>query len=556
MTDINKGDKVQSGPQRPTPMREIDITHYVKHYTRLLWRWKWWIVIAGPLVSAAALIYMLKFQTSDPELAATVLIGLENPPTVTVGIDFVDVDNSKAELMKTRTFLKDIVNKLSLRFQVKKFPRNNIFSKILVDSLAGSGNYVFSIDRENTNVYTISYTNRRFGYKNKIIHSGKLATLNTIDLPDIHLEFTRSFLKDPHKVTFYVTGMPKAIDNLHNGITIKKPDIRKQLFHIEVSLKGRDYILIANTLNTIADAFVEKKLMFMKRKTQSVLSVIEKQYNKARDGFAGAENRLKNFRTSNPTVGLTQSAQRTVSTLTELETGTFAIKNALKEAKGLQAKYANALNEDKIQAAEEIIVFLNSQEYTSAPVLQMEMNRLLSDKRALQNNYAGTHPLIRENEAGIEKLLKNVQNSLVNFVKGAEGRALEKASGIQKLSKKLKGLPSKEVRMAELQRRHQVSSEIFSTVLDRYNQVKVAETIEVADVYVMDYAAPPIPPPVNILQLLAICLLLGIAIAFGPAIVFNMINKTVQTEFELQKLTDMVVLESIPKISTVKRRKE
>lgn len=541
---------------KPTPLREIDFTHYVKHYTRLLWRWKWWIVFAGPLVSAAALIYMLKFQASDPELTATVLIGLENPPTVTIGMDFVGIDNSKSELIKTRSFLKDIVDKLSLRFQVKKFPRNYVFSKISVDSLARSGRYVFNIDRDNANVYTITYTNRKHGYRNKIIQTGKLATLSTVRLPGIRLKFTSSFLKDPQKVTFYVAGMPKAIDNLHKNVELKKPDIRRQQFHIEVSLKGRDYNLIAEVLNTMADAFVERKLMFRKRKTQSVLSVLEKQYNRARDGFAGAEHRLKNFRTSNPTVGLTQSAQRTVNTLTELETSTFAIKNALKEAQRLESKFVESSNEDKTQASEEILVFLNSQEYTSAPVLQMEMNRLLSDKRALHNNYAGTHPLMRENEAGIEKLLKNVQNSLVNFVKSAEDKALEKASGIQSLSKKLQGLPSKEVRMAELQRRHQVSSEMFSTVSDRYNRVKVAETIEVADVYVMDYAAPPIPPPVDILKLLGICLLLGIAIAFGPAIVFNMINKTVQTEFELQKMTDMVVLESIPKISTVKRRKE
>lgn len=555
MTDIDKGDCVQSRPGRPTPIREIDFSHYVRHYARLIWQWKWWIAIAGPLVLAGALIYQLKFQTFNPELPAKVLIGLENPPTVSAGLDFIGVDNSKAELIKTRPFLKDIVNKLSLRFQVSKFPRNSIFCKIIVDSLSRPGKYEFSIDKENSNLYTISYTNKEIGYIDKIIHSGNLATLNTIDLPNMHLEFNNSFLKNPHPVTFYVTSVQDAIEGLYNNIEVIKPDIRRQQFHIEVLLNGRDYVLIANILNNIADAFVEKKLNFIKRKTQSVLAVLEKQYNKARNDLAGAESGLKNFRTSNPTVGLTQSAQQTVSNLTALETGVFTMESSLKEAQRLDLKIAGAVNEDRIQAAEEILVFLNSHQSTSAPVLQMELNRLISEKRTLQNNYASTHPQILENEAGIENLLVKVQGSLKNFKKNTEEKALEQASGIQSLTKKLQRLPSKEVRLAELQRRHQVSAEMFSTISDRYNRAKVAETIEVADVYVMDYAVPPIPPPVNKLRILGICLLLGIAIALGPAIVFDMINKTVQTEFELQKMTDMVVLESIPKISTLKSEK-
>lgn len=512
-----------------------------------------WIVISAPVVSAAALIYMAKIAPSDPELTATVLIGLENTAAMTAVIDFVDIDNSKAEILTTRNFLQDIVTELSLQFFIKKFPRHAILSTVLVDSLAKPGKYVFAIDKKNTTNYTITYATGRFGFNDRVIESGKLASLNTIDLPGIHLQFAQSFLKDPHDVTFYLAGIVKAIENLHGGLKIKRPDIRRQIFHIEVSLAGRDYTLISEILNTIADAFVEKKLLFKRRRTQNVLVVLEKQHTKAREGLARAESMLRGFRTSNPTIGLTSGAQQTVNTMIDLETNAFALESSLKEAEKLQSKSLNISQDDNVQVAEEILIFLSSRNNTTAPVLHMELNRLLAEKRATQNNYAATHPLIQKNQAAIEKLLWKVNNALTSYVKSSREMALQKTSGIQTLSKKLQRLPSKELRMAELQRRHQVNAEIYSRVLDRYNQAKVAENVEVADTYVMDYAVPPIPPPLDMLKILGICILLGLGVSFGPPILLDMIRKTVRTEFELQKMTDMLVLEAIPEIIPEKK---
>ncbi len=542
-------------PQQPTPLREIDISHYVKHYWHLLWRWKWWIVIAGPVVSAAALIFQVKVAP-NPELTATVLIGLENTTSMITPVDLGDVDNSKAEIIKTRTFLKDIVSQLSLQLVVGKYTRSEIFSAVLVDSLAKPGTYSLEIDKENSDGYTVTFTSRRLGYKDKVVESGKLASLDVLKLPGIFLQFSRGFLRNPHEVTFYILSMPKAIENLHNGISIKRPDFRRNIYHIEVSLKGRDYSLIAEILNAVADAFVEKKLMFKRRRTLNVLNVLEKQYKKARDGLNRAENRLKHFRSANPTVGLTQSTQQTLNTMVEMETNAFTIKNALKEAEDLQTKLYRASGEDKTQVAEEIFVFLNTQGSTAAPVLQAELNRLLGEKRSLQQNYATNHPLAKKNRDNIDKLLKKTQTALGSFIKDTENRVWEKATGIQALSDKLQRLPSKELQLAELQRQHEVNAEIYSTVYDRYNQAKLAETVEVADTYVMDYAVPPIPPPMDMRKILGICMVLGLAMGFGPPIALDMIRKTVRTEFELRQMTNMLVLESIPEIIPAKRKNE
>ncbi len=542
-------------PPQPTPLREIDVSHYVRHYFSLIWRWKWWIAISGPVVSAVVLIYMVKIAPTEPELTAKVLIGLENTQSMSAVMDFVDVDNSKAEIIETRNFLKDIVRQLSMQFVLKKYPRQAIISEVKVDSLAKIGKYTLTIDKENMEGYTVTFSNRRLGFNNKVVESGKLAKLEVLKLPGVFLQFSRRFLRDPHGVTFYILSTPRAIENLHNRISVRRPDMRK-IFHIEIFLEGRDYTFIAEILNAIADAFVEKKLMFKRRKTQNVLVVLEKQHKKARDGLAGAESSLRNFRTSNPTIGLTSGAQQTVNTIIGLETNAFAIKSSLKEAEKLKSKFLDHTQDDNVQVAEETLIFLSSYNNTTAPVLQMELNRLLAEKRALKSNYSSSHPLKQTNRTALEKLLRKVDNALTSFIQSSREEAQQKTTGIQSLSAKLQRLPSKELRMAELQRRHQVNAEIYSKVLDRYNQAKLAETVEVADTYVMDYAAPPAPPPLDMLKILGICLLLGLGVAFGPPIALDMISKTVHTEFELRKMTSMLVLEAIPEIIPEKRQDE
>ncbi len=133
-------------------------------------------------------------------------------------------------------------------------------------------------------------------------------------------------------------------------------------------------------------------------------------------------------------------------------------------------------------------------------------------------------------------------------------RSSDRKEKVSQISQKLRGLPSQELRLANLERRQRISSDIYSMVLSRYNQAKVADAVEVADVYIMDYAIPPSAPRTNVLMLLGLALGIGLAVAIGPPILLDLVDKTARTEFELRRMTPILVLESIPDMSSVGRR--
>lgn len=546
-------------PPKPISLHDIDFGHYFKHYLHLLWRWKWWILITFPVVFIITLFVALRISYGNPKLTTRTLIGLENVSGMTSVQDIGGFENRKTELIKTRSFLAEIVNKLSLQLQIKKYHRHTIFDSVSVDSTAIPGKYEFKLNSEKSDQYTIRFlANQRENNisfwkspRSRVIESGKLSSLQSLEFQGVRLVFANKFLQNPHDIKFVVVNMRFAVEYTLTNLKINH---NPHISSISISYEGKDYNLITQIVNTIADSFIEKQSLYKKTKTKKVLDALESQLAKSKDELMKNDNKIKDFRFSNPSVGLNQSTQNTIQSLINLETNAFSINNSLNEARKLQSKYVAAFQEDKEQVGLEIILFLTANNISSASIFKTDLDRQMAEKRRLQATLSIGHPNLKQNQEEIERTLNKIYSSLLAFIKNTEGQVKQRAEGIQSISQKLKGLPSKELQLAELQRAQNIASGIYSQVLDRYNKAKVAETIEAADVFIMEYAIPPIPPPNRTLFLIAlgISLLCGFGLAFGPPVLFDFISKTARTEFELTKLTDMVVLESIPKIEPKK----
>ena len=542
-------------PQQPGSLRNIQFSSYVRHYLNLLLRWKFYIVLAFPTVTIIALAFCFKFLAVSPSLPATAIIGIEDPAKMTAVTDIGSIGQGRAQLLTSRHFLLDVVKKLSFQLMIKKYPRHEIFDSVFVDSTAIPGTYKMSIDEKLGENYTITFSNKKIGISNKIIAAGKFSALSTIKGNGIYLKFADSFLKKPHTIKFNILEIEVAIEDLHKKIVVLSPETDRNIPNITVSVKGKDYQLITLCVNTIADLFVEKNLNFRKRKTENSMGIFEKEYETAKQELSVSQAALQDFRTRNPTVGLSSDAQQTVGSLSSLETNTFDSKGALTEAQTLRSRFAASPQDEKARIAGEVLVFLIGKQEITAAVLQGELSQALAQQQELQRgNYAPDHPRVVENKQKLDNLVSTIGATLNNFIAGIGTKIESKETNIQKLTNELRSLPSKELQLAELQRRQQVASDIYTAVLSRYNQAKVSESSEMSDFFIMDYAVPPIPPPGDYMKLIAICFLLGLAAAFAPVIFFDMIDQTVRTEFDFMRMTRRTVLECIPVINPPKKK--
>jgi tyrosine-protein kinase Etk/Wzc len=110
------------------------------------------------------------------------------------------------------------------------------------------------------------------------------------------------------------------------------------------------------------------------------------------------------------------------------------------------------------------------------------------------------------------------------------------------------------MQFAELTRKRNVADEVYSSLLIRLNQAKVADAVEVGDIIVIDYAVTPVLQStlVFIIQFFFIAIFLGLAVSFGLIFFIDFFDKTVRTPEELKKIVPFRVVAKIPVIGSEK----
>jgi tyrosine-protein kinase Etk/Wzc len=550
-------------PAQSNSFKVQDLQQLIKHYLHLFWSWKWYILISGPIAVLISAIIIFKVLVVEPTLTAKALIGIENTTEMTAVRDVGNVVQAQSDLIQSRNFLEDIAKRLSLRFRVEKYPRSSIFDTVSVDSLTPIGRYSYKIDKEDNRHFSLFFQRdkrggipivRKFTRKPLCIFKGDVADVPVISLGGMRLVFSPLFLRIPHEFNFEVIELRGAVEDIYKQVAVKEADPMRRVFNIAVLVSGRDSPLITEIANAIADAFVEKNVNYRRGKNQSIQQTLEKQLQTVKRDFAGSEDMLRNFRTANPTVGLSEGVRQRIGEITQMETGVYDVKKGLSDAQDLMGRFSAATPDDKLRVAGEVLVFLGTKGNSSAPVLQAELNRLSAEQREMQRSYAVDHPMRNENEKKIDDLEKDVQAALKGYITTSQAGLSNKTSNIQSLSGELQRLPTQELQLAELQRHQQIASDIYSTVLSRYNQAKVANAAELAEAYVMDYAVPPLPPLADPIKLLAIVFLIGIVIAFSPAMAFDYFDATVRTDFDFKRKTGRSFFEMIPRIPVVTKQ--
>jgi len=540
-----------------------DVIQQVRHYWDLFWRWKWYVVISGLIAVLITGTIVATAAVKEPLLSAKALIGLEHTEDLTAVHDMGGMVQAQSDLIQSRTFLEDIVKRLSLRLVLDKYFRSDIFDSVSVDTITPEGSYYYSVNENEKAKFRLLFLPRKknsvpvirtFLGKPVCILQGNVADVSRINLGGLCCIFSRRFLHSPHDFVFQVVDNRNAVEMLLKRLSVKEADPSRRQFNIAVSVDGHDYPLIAEIANAIADAFVEKSASFRKRRAQSVLAALEKQLETVKQDYAGSEEILRSYRTSYPTVGLSEDVRQRVTNLSQMESGMYNGQRAIDDASELMDKISSAVSDDKVRFSSEILVFLAGKGNSSAPVLQTELNQLLAEQRELQRNYAADHPMRTENQRKIDALEKDIEAALKGYIAGARAGLANRTSDIQNLSVELQRLPSRELQLAELQRKQQIAADIYSTVLSRYNQAKAADAAEIAEAYVMDSAVPPIPLPPEPVKLLAIVLLFGAMIAFGPPLVFDYFDPTVRTDYDFKKKVGKQIFEKIPKMPHISKR--
>ncbi|MCK4255833.1 polysaccharide biosynthesis tyrosine autokinase [candidate division WOR-3 bacterium] len=322
--------------------------------------------------------------------------------------------------------------------------------------------------------------------------------------------------------------------------------------------------------NTISTCFSEQSANLAKAKIKEKKSFIEAQLPLSRGRLEECERALEKFKRKHHLLSETGGAliQNQIAEL-ENERNTIIIEIRMKE------EALKNLEKELERQNEALFTSLTSIQNVSINTLRDELLKLNQERMLyIQAGLTTDHPTIIEITDRIERTREEIEKRLIDregnellmldpldMVKDISQRIIHTRLGLldirAKLSatdellkeyrERLEKYPEKEYELAALQRSYQFNEGVYTMILQRYEEVKLAEVSEVGSVMVIEKARlpkGPVSPDMNRNILFAFIFGLGLGVA--AAVFVEYLDTSIKETSDIERWFSMPVIGVVP----------
>ena len=340
---------------------------------------------------------------------------------------------------------------------------------------------------------------------------------------------------------------------------------------ILVKVQGPTPEAASNIANLVAEVIKERSASVKREQASSTRKFIEAQLPSVEATLNTAEEAIKNFKSQNQVVSLSDEGKEILSRATEADKQMIAASTERQSIEGRltaiydQLKAQGALTESSLPlSAGSMADSLRSNLLN----LQMEIIKLQV------KGYAPDHPQIKNLNAQIDnvksRLLEELQKttqknrlspmpqiqSLLDQIPPLEiqmATASAREAALKAILSQydfgLSKLPNKELQLARLLRAKEVGESVYRLLLVKHEEAKITEAGKIGNVRVIDRAQPPQFPikPRKALNL-AIGLVVGLTLGVGLSFFLDSMDNSVKTVEDIEHSFELPVLGLIPGI--------
>lgn len=328
-----------------------------------------------------------------------------------------------------------------------------------------------------------------------------------------------------------------AVKEVKEGVKTEKIGELTNL--IKVSFSSTDPVKAAEITNAIADAYIEFNKEKWTEDISQTMDFISSQLEKVKEQLKEAEEKMDSFRKTYGIAEISREAEGIIEKLSTLEKEKTSVEIELFEVK-------RALNDIEKDASRILSSNFND------PVIQSLTSRLaeLDIKRyALLQKFTENHPEVvavdaerKEIIEKIKELLKEKENALTTRKKGLE-------DFINRYETEIRKYPETERNLLRLARNLKVNEEIYTFLLTKYEEVRIAKAASVGNIKVIDRAIPPqIPVSPNKKKILLFCGFSGLTFGFIMAFLIYYLSDTISSPEEIETSFKIPVFGVIPEI--------
>ena len=345
---------------------------------------------------------------------------------------------------------------------------------------------------------------------------------------------------------------------------------------VRVDVLHHDPRTAASMANAAAQAFIEWSEQRTKQGSRDTAEYIGRQLEVARADLLEAENRLRAFKESRGVVALSEETAARMNRISALEQDSARTAVDAREAQRRIAVLRGHLARQNENLA-------SGQAIRDNELIQSLQARLVDLEAQLaqaRERYTDRYPtkVIAELEAQVALTRQQLSRQVGAVVSGSAGALSLQEATLADLSRyesnllalqarrqaleiylhrersKLADLPSQELELARLTRAADTAAKIYTSLLERSQEAKINQVMQVGNVHLGEPAIVPTAPikPKPALNL-TFAAVLGLLLGLGLAFSLEYLDNTVKTPSEATRYLGAPVLGIIPKLSDESR---
>lgn len=346
---------------------------------------------------------------------------------------------------------------------------------------------------------------------------------------------------------------------------------------VKISVETHDPQLSQTIGNLAASALRERNLRIKRDEVSGVREVIEEQLSVFQEQLEEAEQKLRDFKEKEGITSLEMQTEEILKRITECE----VLANEVKAELSAKEQRYNVIKQKLSSQKQDLLPSVTN---VASPWFESQKDRLtelqVQITRLRVQDYPSDHPKMVQLQDEFNKIKESLTQEIMKVTEGefvsdpltqlsgyvtesisleielqalrAQQRACSRV--VSDYEERLKELPDKELKLANLVRKREVNEKIYMMLYEKREEAKISEAERAANIRIIDNARLPEQPihPNKTLNL-ALGIVMGLALGFGLAFFQETLHRTLKTSEDIEELTSWPVLANVPTLELNKK---
>jgi tyrosine-protein kinase Etk/Wzc len=445
--------------------------------------------LVSPLFEAKATLHVRDEKVNGNGLFDDLGLSRENPI------------ETEVEILRSRTNIEEVVKRLHLDWQIDKQSDEMDFAVREFASTAENPHYVVRLlDAGRYRVADADGNAVGIGQAGHLFSAGGLRLL----IDNLRGHEGQEFELSLRPFNQVVLGLREAI---------KASEVGKGTNIIQVSYRHTDPELASEVVNALSSVYLERNILLKSEEANKSVEFIDKQLQSVRENLDTAEEQLAAYKSTSGVVEMGTEATSLIGLLTGQEKELASVELLRRQAQFAVASLKTAMAQKKSYVPAVLM---------DDPVVSSMAEKLATlevEKRRLLVDLTEMHPDVRAVQGQIMQIQDKLLSTYQQLLSGLSKQSDTVRGDLQRYEARVRQLPAAERDLARLTRRSTVNAEIYTFLLQKHEEARLARAATIGNVNIIDPAIVPDRPvkpqkAKNLLLGLIVGCMAGIGLAF------------------------------------------